>query len=211
MTCAYFNGIAAKPEHFTRQQIVALLDRADREVAEQPDNWGRHRLQALVYFAAYTGARIGEVLHLEWDEIDWEAGIAWLNFKIEHDLKTEGAEAPIGLPDALIGTLRDWQRYQTCRWVFPNAKQHPWVTSTPGHKPLDQLKALAGRAGVDHATWKMFRHSMTTHAKQWFGLSAEQVKSQLRHTTTETQKHYDQRDKENLRAMVRDMDFRLGR
>ncbi|QDV35718.1 tyrosine-type recombinase/integrase [Tautonia plasticadhaerens] len=198
----------AKPKHFTRQQIVALLDQADREVAERPEDWGRRRLQALVYFAAYTGARIGEVLHLEWDEIDWEAGIAWLNFKIEHDLKTEGAAAPIGLPDALIDNLRDWERHRTCRWVFPNAKQKPWVTSTPGYKPLDQLKALAGRAGIDHATWKMFRHSMTTHAKQWFGLSAEQVKSQLRHTTTETQKHYDQHDKENLRAMVRGLDFR---
>jgi integrase len=56
----------------------------------------------------------------------------------------------------------------------------------------------------------MFRHSMTTHAKQWFGLSAEQVKTQLRHTTTETQKHYDRQDNENLRSMVRGIDFRDG-
>jgi integrase len=197
-----------KPRHFTRQEIVALLDQADREVAEKPEDWGRRRLQALIYFAAYTGARVGEVLHLEWDEIEWEAGIAWLNFKIEHDLKTEGAEAPIGLSDALIERLRDWQEHRTCHWVFPNAAQKPWVTSTPGYKPLDHLKALASRAGIAHATWQMFRHSLTTHAKQWFGLSAEQVKSQLRHTTVETQKHYDQRDAANLRSMVRNIDFR---
>jgi integrase len=203
-------GRASNAKHFTRRQIVGLLDQADREVSALPDDFGRRRLQALVYFAAYTGARIGEILHLEWDEIEWEGGIAWLNFKIEHDLKTEGAEAPLGLPDVLIDRLRDWSTYRTCRWVFPNAKSKPWVTSAPGYKPLDQLKDLAGRAKIEHATWKMFRHSMTTHAKQWFGLSAEQVKSQLRHTTTDTQKHYDRQDTENLRSMVRGIDFRNG-
>ncbi len=200
----------AKAKHFTRRQIVDLLDQSDREVSERPDDFGRRRLQALIYFAAYTGARIGEILHLEWDEIDWEAGIAWLNFKIEHDLKTEGAEAPIGLPDVLIEKLREWSSFRRSRWVFPNAEQKPWVTSAPGYKPLDQLKELAKRARIEHAIWKMFRHSMTTHAKQWFGLSAEQVMCQLRHTTTETQKHYDQQDKENLRSMVRGINFRGG-
>jgi integrase len=173
----------------------------------------------LVYFEAYTGARVGEALHLEWDrevnlaggarakEVDFGLGVAFLNWKSEHGLKTAGSEAPIGLPDALLAVLRDWKQHQRCRWVFPNADGNPWTSGGPGYKHLDHLKALATRAGVKHATWKMFRHSLNTHGKQWFGLSKEQMQVQLRHEDEETQHHYDHADLANLRAAVKDIDF----
>jgi hypothetical protein len=31
-----------------------------------------------------------------------------------------------------------------------------------------------------------FRHALSTHGKQHFGVTAEEVKAQLRHTTTQT-------------------------
>jgi integrase len=201
-------GDHKKAVHYTRTQIVALLSQADKEAAEQPDNWERGRLRALVYFEAYTGARVGEVLHLEWDEVDFNLGIAWLNWKVEHDLKTEGAEAPVGLPDALMTVLKDWKKHRRCKWVFPNAENKPWTTGGPGYKSLDQLKSLAKRAGMNQATWKAFRHSLNTHGKQWFGLSKEQMRVQLRHEDEETQKHYDHADLANLRSAVKDIDFR---
>ena len=68
-----------KVAHYTRPQIIALLNQADKELSEQPKDWGLARLRALIYLAAYTGARIGELLHLEWSEIDFDRGIAWLN------------------------------------------------------------------------------------------------------------------------------------
>jgi integrase len=209
-----------KAKHYTRLQIISLLKQADKEVQEQPDDWERHRLRTLLYFEAYTGARVGEVLHLEWDrevplhggrkakEVDFEEGIAFLNWKVEHGLKTKGAEAPVGLPDILLVVLQEWRGRRTCRWVFPNTAKKPWTTGGPGYKALDQLKALAKRAGIGHATWKMFRHSMSTHGKQWFGLSREQMRIQLRHDDEETQKHYDHADLANLRATVKGIDFR---
>lgn len=172
-----------KAKLYTRQQILLLLKRADKEAADEPDIWERQRLRALVYFEAYTGARIGEVLHLEWDreieldgggvakELDLDRGVAFLCWKVEHSLKTTGSEAPIGLPDTLIEVLRNWKKQRRCRWVFPNAEYTPWMTGGPGYRPLDHLKELAKRAGIKHATWKMFRHSLTTHGKQWFGLT----------------------------------------
>ncbi len=197
-----------KPAYYTIPQLVRLLDQADREVEEKPDDWNRRRLQALVYFEAYTGARINEVLHLAWDDIDWHNGVAYLFFKIENDLKTEGSEAPFGLPDALIPILQDWKRYGTGPWVFPNSEGKPWTSGGPGYKPLDQLKALAKRAGIEHATWKMFRHSFDTHGKGRFGMTKEQMRAHLRHTTDQTQKHYDHADLENLREAVKEIDFR---
>jgi integrase len=216
-------GGAKKAEHYSRAQLAALLDQADREARERPDDWGRHRLRALVYFEAHTGARVGEVLHLEWDrevplagggnarEVDFDRGVAFLCWKVEHGLKTEGSEAPLGLPDALIAVLREWKERRTCNWVFPNSHGTPWTSGGEGYRPLDQLKELAGRAGIGHATWKMFRHSLTTHGKQWFGLSKEQMAAQLRHDDEETQKHYDQADLANLREAVKNIDFRPGR
>jgi integrase len=164
-------------------------------------------LRALVYFEAYTGFRIEEALYLEWSDIDWETGTANINFKIDHDLKTQASDNPIGLPDVLIGVLRRWEGRKTCEWIFPNSRQRPWTGGPTGMKPLDQLKALARRAGVPHANWKMFRHTLTTHAKHWFGLSAEQVKAQLRHTTTRTQEIYTHGDRENFHGCVKDISF----
>ena len=192
-----------KPKHYTLAQVKALLAQADKEVIEEPDHWPKQRLRALVYFEAYTGARLEEVLFLAWNEIDFQQGVAWLNAKIENQLKTEGSEAPVGLSDELIKVLRAWERFRTCEWVFPNThNQRPWITGGPGYRPLDQLKELAGRAGVGHATWMMFRHTWTTLGKSAFGLTEEQVKASLRHTTTDTQRHYTHADLDGLRQVA---------
>jgi putative mRNA 3-end processing factor len=91
---------------------------------------------------AYTGCRINEAIYLEWKDVNWDSGVAWLYFKVENDLKTEGSQAPFGLPDRLLAVLREWEKEKTCTWVFPNSSGKPWVTAGPGYKHLDQLKAL---------------------------------------------------------------------
>ena len=65
---------------------------------------------------------------------------------MENDLKTEGSEAPFGLPNALIEVLREWEADKTCGWVFPNSDKRPWKSGAPGYRAFDQLKDLALRA-----------------------------------------------------------------
>ena len=196
------------PEFYTLPQIRALLAQSDKEVVEEPANWQRHRLRALVYFEAHTGARLEEVLFLEWEEIDFAEGVAWLNAKIDNQLKTQGSEAPVGLSDGLIPVLSDWKERATCNWVFPNTtNQMPWTGGGPGYKSLDQLKAMAKRAGVEHATWQMFRHTLTTLGKSLFGLTEAQVKAALRHTTTDTQRTYTHNDLAGLRQTANTIKF----
>lgn len=139
--------------------------------------------------------------------MDWENGVAFLYFKIESDLNTEGSQAPFGLPDRLIAVMRDWQQDATCSWVFPNNKGNPWKTGSVSYRPFDQMQALGERAGVKGANFKRFRSALATHGKQRFGMSAEQVRAQLRHTTTETQKHYEKDDLANLRDAMKGVDF----
>jgi integrase len=143
-------------------------------------------------------------------DIDWDKGIAWLYFKGENDLKTEGSQAPFGLPERLLKVLGGW-RDDPCRidctWVFPNADRGPGKTGGPGYRPFDQMKALGQRAGVANANFKRFRHALATHGKQRFGMTKEQMRAQLRHTTEETQEHYTHDDLANLRDAVKRVDF----
>ncbi|MFO0881564.1 MAG: site-specific integrase [Gemmataceae bacterium] len=196
-------GKEAKAKHYTLEEIRTLLALADREAT----TWEGRRFRALVYFVAYTGCRLNEALHLEWQDVDFARGVAWLCYKVENDLKTAGSEAPFGLPDRLLDVIREWEKEKTCAWVFPNSRKKPWKGGAPGYRPFDQMQALGERAGVTAANFKKFRHSLTTHGKQHFGMTAEQVRAQLRHTTTETQKHYTHDDLTNLRNAMRAVDF----
>jgi integrase len=201
--------VAEKSKHYTFEEVKMLLALASKDAAEadQEGRWAKRRLRALVYFVAYTGCRINEAIHLEWKDIDFDNGVAWLYFKVENDLKTEGSQAPFGLPPRLVAVLRDWEADRTCTWVFPNSQHKPWKTGAPRYRPFDQLRELGKRAGVEGANWKRFRHALSTHGKQRFGMSTEQVRAQLRHTTEETQKHYTHDDLANLRQAVENIDF----
>ena len=199
-------GKEEKAKHYSFEEVKAILALATQEATSDP-TLAKKRLRALVYFVAYTGCRINEAIHLEWTDIDWEKGIAWLFFKVENDLKTQGSQAPFGLPEKLLAVLREWEADKTCPWVFPNSEGRPWKSGGPGYRAFDQLKTLAKRAGVEDANFKRFRHSLSTHGKQRFGMTKEQIQAQLRHTTTDTQKHYDHDDLANLRNAVKGVDF----
>lgn len=198
-----------KERHYSVEEIQKMLQLATKEALAEP-TFERKRFRALVFFMAYTGCRINEAVHLEWQDIDFENGIAWLFFKVEADLKTEGSQAPFGLPERLLTVLREWrddEKRVNCSWVFANSRKKPWKGGAPGYRPFDQMQELGKRAGVEGANFKRFRHSMSTHGKQRFGMTAEQVQAQLRHTTTETQRHYTHDDIANLREAVGKVDF----
>jgi integrase len=198
-----------KERHYSFEEVKALLALSTKEAREAP-TFDNKRFRALLYFVAYSGCRINEAVHLEWKDIDFERGVAWLYFKVENDLKTEGSQGPFGLPDRLLAVLRAWKDDPAridCSWVFANSRLKPWKGGAPGYRPFDQIQALGTRAGIEGANFKRFRHSLSTHGKQRFGMSAEQVRAQLRHTTTETQKYYTHDDVANLRDAVKGVDF----
>jgi integrase len=198
-----------KEKHYTFEEIGKILALATKEAQDEP-TFEKKRLRALVYFVAYTGCRINEAIHLEWMDIDFDNGVAWLYFKTENDLKTEGSQAPFGLPEQLLTVLREWKDDPTridCSWVFANSRKKPWKSGAPGYRPFDQMRELGRRVGIAGANFKRFRHSLSTHGKQRFGMTKEQVRAQLRHTTEETQKHYTHDDLANLREAVKNVDF----
>lgn len=66
---------------WTPEQVAAFLDQSQT-----------HRLHAAFYLALMTGMRRGELLGLQWDDIDWERS----RLKVRHNLVEERKEAKPG-------------------------------------------------------------------------------------------------------------------
>ena len=95
------------------------------------------RWRPLFWFAAATGARLGEVLALRWRDLDLEAGVC----RIERQLTREGRECPpkteagertVPLPGALVGELRAW------RLRSPWSQPDDFVFASENGTPLDR-------------------------------------------------------------------------
>lgn len=100
----------------------------------------------------FTGARLGEILGLRWEQIDWARGLARLP-----DSKT-GAKT-LRLPAPALEVLRALPRAQDSPWVLPG-RRHGQPLSTP-HRPWYRLCAAAGLAGV---RLHDLRHTYASHA-----------------------------------------------
>lgn len=192
---------ASRPaRHRTPADIARVLARADQEAAGGA--WVARRLRALVYLYAFTGVRAEEALHLRVDDVDLRAMILTI---APHDgwrpktLKS-AARLPIAAP--LADALQTWLPHTGCRWLFPGVKLlGPWLHGTTGYKPLDHVRALGERAGVEGLTIIGFRKTIGTYAKTW-GFSQLELKALLRHSQIETQRWYDEEDLDAMRPSI---------
>jgi integrase len=127
----------ARDVFFEDWELAALL-------GELPDD-----LKAPVRFAAETGWRLqSEVLPLEWDQVDLDAGLVRLHLR-----STKNADArtyPVGEDPALLALL-EAQRAETDRWEQALGRVVPWVFHRQG-QPIKDLRtawrAACRRAGV---------------------------------------------------------------
>jgi|GEM_PF-1161236 len=176
-----------KVRHHPIRDIHAVLKLATEEAAGF--DWKAGRLEALVNICAYAALRKNEALFLHREDVDFANHVLFVN-PLRRKLKTKASAATIPMHPDLEALLRVWVRRARSEWVIPNVgRNRPWTGGPPGHKPLDQVKLLGKRAGVEGLTILSFRHSFATHARAW-GLSDMMVQAILRHTTRRTQRHY---------------------
>ena len=202
------DGIAVEStkRHHSIQEIVAVLDQADAE--SLTGAWKEWRTQALIYTYAHTGLRKKEALQLKLADVALEKRIIMIRRRRRRTVKTKSSAAPVGIPDELAVILERWLPRTGCQWVFPGiTRKAPWSEGSPGAKPLDMVKSLGSRAGIDGLTILSFRHSISTHCKR-FGLGPLELKDLLRHSSIQTQEHYLEKDYPNLRDIARRIDYR---
>lgn len=131
-------------------------------------------------------------------------GVIWIAPHHKRSLKTPESEAPVPIPPDLAPILASWLATVEGEWAFPGLKgRGPWHGGAPGRRPIDALReAVARSCGIPGAQWKWLRTSLGTHGVLAFGLSQDQVRRVLRHTTNETgRRHYLESDLDDLRAI----------
>jgi integrase len=161
-------------------QIQALLDNL------------REPVRTMVLVDVSTGLRIGELLALQWRDLDFEnlEISVTRSISVQHigECKTEASRKPVPMDAEIAESLWRWRhnsRYPMPEdWVFAspakNGKQPYW----PGTLYRAHLAPAAKAAGIPGKIgWHTFRHTFATLLKA-NGEDVKTVQELLRHATS---------------------------
>ncbi len=181
------------PKTLTSDQVVAILKGAEKPIPNHgPGKKGngtfRNRkipLHDMILFAVNTGARLGEILHLEWDDVDLSFGLVSFRCKPEHTLK-DREERRVKTNEEVLGMLRRRKLAAgSGRWVFPSSVG----TVLRRENALRQLKLVAKRVNVPQATFQMLRRTFATMAAR-SGVPSFVLREVLGHSSVKTTEGY---------------------
>lgn len=157
----------------TPEQLALLIDKT-------PDEW-----KLLVRFVAATGLRIGEVVALRWEHIDFERRRVLVRER-RYKETVDAPKSRYGRRDVPISTemAKALKRARaSSRYPGPLAPVFPTLRGTP-HRPENLLRRVlkesAKGAGVPWAGWHTLRHTCATDLFR-AGASAKQVQIWLGH------------------------------
>lgn len=135
------------------------------------------------YWALYTGMRRGELLALEWKDVDIENRTIMVNKSLYHknnkpfvkSPKTKTSIAPIPILDALVSKI-----HPSSGLVFPNDKGE-YITETQFQRLWELYCKESGVTATPH----QFRHAFATMLFE-AGIPPEEAQALLRHAQLST-------------------------
>ena len=138
-----------------------------------------------------TGLRRGEIIALQWDDLDFETGV--LNVSKQVNIvkgelqfstpKTKSSIRKIVLPPALVEVLREYTKTVVSRWMFPSPLKYDMPIS-PGVAER-QLSRILELAGCKHMRFHDLRHTFATLALQG-GMDIKTLSAMLGHVSAAT-------------------------
>ena len=174
-------------------RLGAVLDKADREASRLPGALNAIRLLAL------TGCRLGEILSLQWENVDIESGNLMLQ-----DAKAGARAHSIG--SQAIALLDSMRRTANSQWVIEgNVPDMPVSTGT-----LENTwRALRVEAELKDVRLHDLRHTVGTYASQT-GANAFLIRDKLGHKTLAMTGRYVSRDAGPLRVLSDQIEDRVA-
>ena len=167
---------AAEISVLTREQQVKLMQESYR-----------HRYGVFIRLALSTGMRIGEIVGLRWDDIDFTNRILFVRSTLNRlptvdgesktqlfvgTPKTKNGRRSIPLFDAIISDLADWRKTQEADAQLAQSayENTGYVVTNEFGKPIeprtfrDHYIRILKAAGLPHFTFHALRHTFATRA-----------------------------------------------
>ena len=138
-----------------------------------------------------TGLRRGEIIALQWDDLDFETGVLNVSKQVNvvggelqfSTPKTKSSIRKIVLPPALLDVLREHKKTVVSRWMFPSPLKYD-MPIAPGVAER-QLSRILELAGCKHVRFHDLRHTFATLALQ-SGMDIKTLSAMLGHVSAAT-------------------------
>ena len=141
--------------------------------------------------ALTTGMRRGEIMGLQWQDLDFESGkleirrqAYYLNGKMQtSEPKTKTSVRTIKLPDAVLSVLKKLKEKTDSRWMFPSPK----VDDVPRNPNTLQkkIRKVLERADCKRIRFHDLRHTFATTALA-NGMDIKTLSSIIGHVSSST-------------------------
>ena len=152
--------------------------------------------QAEGYFELFlldlcTGLRRGELLALQWDDLDFKTGTLTVNkqvYEVKGQLqvsvpKTRASIRRLILPPGVMEVLRQYRETVDSRWMFPSPVKED-VPMTPG-AVRRRLQIILERAGCKKIRFHDLRHTFATLSLE-SGMDVKTLSAMLGHVSAVT-------------------------
>ena len=152
--------------------------------------------QAEGYFELFlldlcTGLRRGELLALQWDDLDFKTGTLTVNkqvYEVKGQLqvsvpKTRASIRRLVLPSGVVEVLRQYQETVDSRWMFPSPVKED-MPMTPG-AVRRRLQIILERAGCKRIRFHDLRHTFATLSLE-SGMDVKTLSAMLGHVSAAT-------------------------
>jgi integrase len=187
------------------KKIKALTENQVKKLLEEANGWFR----PVLLTALYTGLREGEIIHLEWDDVDFKKRVIHIRRKDGWLPKSSGIiirERDVAISKALADYLREYKnkgKFDDNR-VFHNKYGEP--LSAGLRKVLTRLTEKCGFSEITQ--FHALRHTYTTHLIKACK-DPSVVQQQLGHSDIRTTMKYSDVTEERKRKAAESLDFGL--
>ena len=143
------------------------------------------------YTELMTGLRRGELLALQWDDLDFETGVLTISKQVSlvrgkivmSVPKTKSSIRKLVLPPAVVQVLREYRKSVHSRWMFPSPVLED-LPLNPG-SVYDRLQLILEHANCKQVRFHDLRHTFATLALQ-NGMDVKTLSAMLGHVSAAT-------------------------